>query len=135
MKKTIRTIDLLNLIANKGEVPKKINYDGLIYIFDIAENNYISEKADYYDGDYITHKYLTESFEFDILNDEVEILDEEEFEDIEEKNVYMDFSCDYWKQAQIDELANTLTRYELAIKKIIRNQKKIIEKFNKNNNT
>ena len=135
MKKTIRIIDLLNKIANGEEAPKKINYDGLIYIFDIAENNYISEKADYYDGNYITHKYLTESFEFDILNNEVEILDEEEFEDIEEKSVYMDFSCDYWKQAQMDELANTLTRYELAIKKIIKNQKKIIEKLNKNNNT
>lgn len=59
---------------------------------------------------------------------------EEEFEDIEEKSVYMDFSCDYWKQAQIDELADTLTRYELAIKKIIRNQKKIIERLENDRN-
>lgn len=124
MKKTIKIIDLIVKIANKGEVPKKINYDGLTYIFDIAENDYISEKADYYDGDYLTHKYLTESFEFDILNNEVEILDEDkEIEKIEKihrsiNEKYIGWSCEE----------------KVIIKDIIRLQDKmdeIIDKLNK----
>ncbi len=124
--KTIKIIDLLNKIANGEEVPKKIKWHNRIYIY----NKY--NDCSYYE-EYDT-KCMWSGYCFLILNDEVEILDEEEFEDIEEKSVYMDFSCDYWKQAQIDELADTLTRYELAIKKIIRNQKKIIERLENDRN-
>lgn len=134
MKKTIKIIDLIVKVANGEELPENIEYDNKVMKYDHNKQDY----KGYYsngNGDYLFQFLFdkcrnTEHF----INDYVEILDEEEFEDIEEKSVYMDFSCDYWKQAQIDELANTLTRYELAIKKIIRNQKKIIERLENDRN-
>lgn len=131
MKKTIKIIDLYYEVANGEIIPLNIKHNGRKYHFDTSDNEYY----DVEENKPTLLERISRGNVYAWLNSEVEILDEEEFEYIEEKNVYMNFSCNYWKQAQIDELTDTLTRYELAIKKIIRNQKKIIEKLNKSNNT
>lgn len=66
--KTIKMIDLLNKIVNGEEVPKQIKYSNKIYTLSNLVNDYMNE-----DGDYLTYKFD----DFDILNDEVEILEEE----------------------------------------------------------
>ena len=60
-------IQLLNKIANGEEAPKKIKYCNKIYTLSGLVNDYMNE-----DGDYLTYKFD----DFDILNDEVEILEE-----------------------------------------------------------
>ena len=67
MMKTIKIIDLLIKIANGEEVPKKIKYCNKIYTLSNIVNDYMNE-----DGNYLTYKFD----DFDILNDEVEILEE-----------------------------------------------------------
>ena len=78
MKKTIKIIDLLNMIANGEELPKRIKYKCDIYIIgeDACNKNvkYIDEKKD--ENGYI--KYLFQDWILDaILNDEVEIIEED----------------------------------------------------------
>ena len=64
----MKVIDLLNKIANGEEVPKKINYNGVIFKY-VDNYCYCTEYGSYNLSDYIyTNK--------DRLNDEVEILDE-----------------------------------------------------------
>ena len=72
----IKVIDLLNMISKGEEVPKKIKYNDDEYIH-IDNYCYFCEE---------TNEILSQNTyaEFSRLNDEVEILDEEEFEDIEE---------------------------------------------------
>ena len=62
----MKVIDLLNKIANGGEVPKKIKYDGMIWKFE--------EDKLYYSDNVWLDDYCNIS---QILNDEVEILKEE----------------------------------------------------------
>ena len=79
MKKTIRVIDLLNKIAKGEEVPKKIKkiweYE---YKYDELRNeyHYMNHENKRFDEDWLI---------FSMINDEIEILDEEEFEDINDE--------------------------------------------------
>ena len=80
----MKIIDLLNKIA-KGEAPKKIKCDGVIYNYEfqntiIGSYEYISQNGTFLMNNMTDHLYLT-----DILTNEVEIIEEEK--DIEELNI------------------------------------------------
>ena len=62
----IKIIDLLNKIANNEEVPKKIMFDAWLYIYDEEEKTYYDEED----------RTLWQSYNFKILADEVEIIEE-----------------------------------------------------------
>ncbi len=118
MKKTIRVIDLLNKIANGEEVPKKIKYNDDEYIH-IDNYCYFCEE---------TNEILSQNTyaEFSRLNDEVEILDEEEFEDIEEitiRDKKIGFPNGEWTARNMDKA------FSIKINQLIKNQKKIIERL------
>lgn len=75
MNKKIKIIDLLCLISNGEEVPKKIKYGATEYEFsgyDTASKNYKCE----YEGGFYSD--LFSDIDGSCLNDEVEILNEEE---------------------------------------------------------
>ena len=67
----MKIIDLLNKIANGEEVPKKIKINNFIYEY--RDYMYCTEKANYQD----IEDYLFGKWNFNILNNEVEILEEE----------------------------------------------------------
>ena len=121
MEKKIKIIDLLNKIAN-GEIPKLIRTMG--------------DEWKYINGDYWCENcggwFSTECLELTILNDEVEILDEEdEFEDIDEVEVYHQYNeaiiKNYGKESTVNLGVELLAD---KINDLIKNQKKIIEKIN-----
>ena len=62
----IKIIDLLNKIANNEEVPEKIMFDEWLYIYNEREKTYY-DKED---------RTLWQSYNFKILTDEVEIIEE-----------------------------------------------------------
>lgn len=68
----IKIIDLLNKIANGEEVPKKIMFDAWLYIYDEEEKTYYDEED----------RTLWQSYNFKILTDEVEIIEDEEWRTI-----------------------------------------------------
>ena len=63
----MKVIDLLNKISNGEEVPKKIKYNNKIWNYREGIMEYISDDT----------CFSLSNFEFDVLNDEVEILEEE----------------------------------------------------------
>ena len=116
--KVITVYELMGLIKD-GQAPKKIKYNNFILTLNEA-------KDDYKDECYIL--FLFEKFEesnntVDFLNDTVEILPEEndEWEDIEEIENIDDFGV-----GNLTELNSKI------INKLIKNQRKIIEKLDKN---
>ena len=118
MKKTIKIIDLYNIIAD-GQIPKKIKYNTRIYEYDAEQDDYSTFVISHYE-------YLLDDINVTSqLNDEVEILDEDEFIDIEE----LDVECD--GDGRIDGIY--MARQEVEERKIIndliKNQKKIIKKL------
>lgn len=126
MKKTIKVIDLYNMIS-KGSTPKKIKYNTKIYEYDKEQDDYSTFVISNYE-------YLLDDINITSqLNDEVEILDEEEFEDIEPlvlrtfertgqaiTTYRLEDYCDY-----------NFEKIEEKINQLIKNQKKIIERLNK----
>ena len=68
----MKIIDLLNKIANGEEVPKKIKFNDYEYLYHDKEHGYC--RSDY-DCTYICLD--SEYYLFDILNEEVEIIEEE----------------------------------------------------------
>jgi hypothetical protein len=117
--KTIKIIDLLNKIANGEEVPEKIKINNVIYEY--RGYMYCTKKANYQD----IEDYLFGKWNFNILNDEVEIIEEDkEIEKIEQiitKKV---------KYNSIDELAVEISKAFETIDKLIINQNKLIDKVN-----
>ena len=67
----MKIIDLLNKIANGEEVPEKIKINNVIYEY--RSYMYCTEKANYQD----IEDYLFGKWNFNILNEEVEIIEEE----------------------------------------------------------
>ena len=123
MKKTIKIIDLYNIIAD-GQIPKKIKYNTRIYEYDAEQDDYSTFVISHYE-------YLLDDINVTSqLNDEVEILDEEEFEDIKEIDT-TGFCVD--KSLTYDEVrehtANNVKLLADTIDKLIKNQKKIIERL------
>lgn len=66
----VKIIDLLNKIANDEEVPEKIKINNVIYEY--RGYMYCTEKANYQN----IEDYLFGKWNFNILNDEVEIIEE-----------------------------------------------------------
>lgn len=83
----MKIIDLLNRIATKEELPKRIRYNRLEWKKGNAEN----EEKDYLNnkGTELFNQYLERSL-IESLNDKVEILEDEEtdIQDIEELELY-----------------------------------------------
>ena len=66
----MKIIDLLSIIANGGELPKEIEYQGTRYVFDEVDYK-LYKGADILTGDCLT-TYINAS----MLNDEIEIIEE-----------------------------------------------------------
>ena len=83
--KTIKIIDLLNMIANGENVPKKIKANGIVFIFDKDDNEYKREDgdADEFYTDYMINGFVN-------LTDEVEIIEDKEDKKIEEIKINFD---------------------------------------------
>lgn len=120
--------ELLGMIK-EGNIPKRLyvkiaNY-GMYYIADYDGEEFSFYKRQNKDGvDENYHFYLSECFlESSMFEKCIQALDEEEFEDIEE----LDRSIGYlnWNSEAV-----VLTN---AINNLIKNQKKIIQKLNKEN--
>lgn len=75
--KTIKIIDLLNMIANGEEVPKKIKANSIVFILDKDNNEYKREdgNADEFYTDYMIDGFVN-------LTDEVEIINNEKWKTI-----------------------------------------------------
>lgn len=114
MKKTITLYELLGMVKD-GKAPKKIKYENReYYLYD--NKSYLStDKTRFFDRIY-----------FCDLNIEVEILDEEEFEDIEEitiRDKTIGFPNGEWTARNMDKA------FSIKINQLIKNQKKIIERL------
>jgi hypothetical protein len=123
--KTITIYELLGLIK-EGKAPKKVKHKGIIYILNEVNQDYENLEEEY---DLIADLCLNH---IHWLNRMVEILDEtdDEFEDIEEitsgeRNIHS------FDNTQIRTDIDVLIDY---INKLIRNQKKIIERLNGEDN-
>ena len=88
----IKIIDLLNKIANDEEVPEKIKIKNVIYEY--RGYMYCTEKANYQD----IEDYLFGKWNFNILNDYVEII--EEPKKIEKIEMYQDEEGHYFLNKQ-----------------------------------
>lgn len=105
----IKIIDLLNKIANDEEVPEKIKINNVIYEY--RGYMYCTENANYQD----IEDYLFGKWNFNILNDEAEIIEEPkkiEYEQIEE------LTC------------NEFDFEKKTINSLIKNQRKLIDEIN-----
>ena len=112
--KTIRIIDLLNKIANNEEMPKKIKYKKLIYVYEEGAYGW-----SYYIQNSGIKFLLTDIFNsidgiLNILNDEVEIIEEnkipEKLGKIEDNDGYMDQSDVIKIGEKIDEIIDYLEK-------------------------
>ena len=112
--KVISIYELLGLIKD-GKAPKKIKYENReYYLYD--NKSYLStDKTSFFDRIYFGEDYLRAE-----LNDEIEILDEEEFEDIND-------------EFESGDTAQVVMQLLNKIRPLIKNQKKIIERLNKEN--
>lgn len=120
MKKTITIYELLGLIKD-GKAPKKIKYLGNIYEYNKKDKRYYNVVLKRLD---LSSKFG--DFNFNYLDDEVEILDEEEFEDIEEitiRDKTIGFPNGEWTARNMDKA------FSIKINQLIKNQKKIIERL------
>ena len=112
--KVISIYELLGMVKD-GKAPKKIKYENReYYLYD--NKSYLStDKTRFFDRIY-----------FCDLNIEVEILDEEEFEDIEEitiRDKTIGFPNGEWTARNMDKA------FSIKINQLIKNQKKIIERI------
>ena len=128
MKKKIKIIDILCYISigDFDKLPKKIEYQGIEYIFD--EDDYKTYKGANLLDDACLTRYITSS----MLNDFAEVLDvEDEFEDIESFGIH--YSWDYINYKNIEVLKEYVNKDFQNIfdtlDKLIKNQKKIISKL------
>ena len=88
----MKVIDLLNKIANKEEVPKKIKWAGDIY------ERHKDNEIDYYENVDASDLLLDNLYSTEELNDEIEIIEED---NKIEKLDYIDYcdiinDCDNW---------------------------------------
>lgn len=68
----IRIIDLLNKITNEEEIPKKIKFRGIVYVY---FDDTVSTSCLYKNNEYCTFLFMKYAVET-ILNDEVEIIED-----------------------------------------------------------
>ncbi len=90
----IKIIDLLNKIANDEEVPKKIMFAAWLYIYDEEEKTYYDEED----------RTLWQSYNFKILTDEVEIIEEpKKIDKITVREKTLGFPSGEWTARNIDK--------------------------------
>ena len=133
--KVISIYELLGMVKD-GKAPKKIKYENReYYLYD--NKSYLStDKTRFFDRIYFGEDYLRAE-----LNNEVEILDEEEFEDIEEitlngEKLGYGVLSEWLGSKQTDNEAKLCSSIEclgVNLNLLIKNQKKIIQKLNKEN--
>lgn len=122
MKKTITMYELLGMVKD-GKAPKKIKYENREYYLHDNKSYLSTDKTRFFDRIY-----------FCDLNIEVEILDEEEFEDIDKLDIEdnaMNRSERYIRKSNNTFVTLSVPDYVLAnkINQLIKNQKKIISKL------
>lgn len=120
MKKTITIYELLGLIKD-NKAPKKIKV--LNEVWYLTFKTTIQGSYDYVnaDNDYLILEMLKTEYLTDVLKKDVEILDEEEFEDIEEIKFVDTFTDSYYDTC--------LIKMKDVVNQLINNQKKIIERL------
>lgn len=106
----IKIIDLLNKIANDEEVPEKIKINNVIYEY--RGYMYCTENANYQN----IEDYLFGKWNFNILNDEVEIIEEPKKIEYEQIETLTCNEYDFEKK---------------TINSLIKNQRKLIDEINK----
>ena len=105
----IRIIELLNKIANGEEVPKKIKREyGLVYTL-----NFGHETPTYYDDN---DRTLWDGYNFNILNEEVEIL-EDNTEEIEELKPVEDGLAYRYEWSEVPKKINELVKAVNSVRK------------------
>lgn len=130
MKKTIKIIDLLNDLFDYREtmpykLPKKIKFNNIE--FEFKDMSYYSKN-----GNNIM-SYIDHTLD---LRVQAEILDEEEFEDIKENNDILRFDdLQFPYGCNEEKFMKYIIIYQKQINQLIKNQKMLIEKLNKNNIT
>lgn len=106
----IRIIDLLNKIANKEELPKKIKYES---VFELQDGLYLSID----DNTCRFADYLW--CDFSNINEEVEILEDntEEIEELDEEWTYIEGQIEKtWSKSEL-ELVNKINEIIRYIKR------------------
>lgn len=94
----IKIIDLLNKISNDEEVPEKIKINNVIYEY--RGYMYCTENANYQD----IEDYLFGKWNFNILNDEVEIIEEpKKIEKITVREKTLGFPSGEWTARNMDK--------------------------------
>ena len=115
----MKIIDLLNKIANGEEVPNRIKLDNYEFQYNKTYEQYHNK----YETNLLEH---ISDYNYSGLNDEVEILDEEdEFIDIEEFKSFIT-NVGAVNESNIEEYIHILFKQQTAL---INNQKKIINKL------
>ena len=126
----IRIIDLLNKIAKGEEVPKKIKYNDEVWEYYNDLGNYIRAGK--------PNTLFTMYYIHQILNDEIEIIEEvkdKEYEDIEKikSTINGRIMCKYdGEQHYLDTNIKDKAVYVPLLNALIRNQKYILERLDKN---
>ena len=126
----MKVIDLLNKIAKEQKVPEKIKFNDYEYLYHDKEHGYCRND---YDCTYICLD--SEYYLFDILNDEVEIMEEKNI--IPEKLGYFDLTKDEdEKDENGDDLELHYTGVADAFDDVYEKINEIIDKLNEmeNNN-
>lgn len=102
--KKIKYIDLLNMIAKGEKLPKKIKVDNFYYRYDKDEADYIEENCGWDD-------LLIGGWNYDTLNEEVEVIEDE---------------AEYY-QSRINDLKGEIEKFRGRYKSL---EECIINKFN-----
>lgn len=123
--KTIKLIDLFIKIANGEDTPNAIKFAGKIFT-----HNGTGLNSNYYCGE--TDKILEDSFVFEELNEEVEIIEDtsEEDEKIEKLAQRIDTGL-FGSQIKNEiEVANTINKQANYLSEIVSKINEIIDKIN-----
>jgi hypothetical protein len=132
--KTITIYELLGLIKD-GKAPYKIKLDDQVYAYSDDDYMGVDEQTSAYC--YLS-SYVGSNYIIDIFTRKIEVLEEslDEFEDIEELDTIS--ICNLSGANSLNGLANgqyvNNCHFKHSINQLIRNQKKIIERLNGEDN-
>lgn len=125
----MKIIDLLNKIANDEEVPRKFKYENTTFIYSDNVGEYFDEK----EGN--SFNYTFDITDYDVLNDEIEIIEDKPFSKRVEEiyNRHIDYI--YNKEDKKIEKLNLDYILDNDISKYFGNKiNEIINHINKENN-
>lgn len=106
----IKVIDLLNKIANKEEVPKKIKYDGIEFVYNEWAEDYENIR---FCKSYVTERIFKKNIRLGLLlNEEIEIVEDNKkiehcigFQHFENYDDYIEYL-----RTKIDELIDEINK-------------------------